>query len=783
MKILYAWALVASMLCIGCTSSSDRVLTVVPEGQTNSHPDSFHQLEKALQAARELRREAPAQEIEIQIAAGEYYLGQTLEIGPELSGIRLTTKDKGQVVVKGAKRLEARWEPFEGGLWKAKVNTSQGFDQLVINGEVQVLARYPNIDAQQNHWNGSAADAIAPERIKHWKQPQGGILHVLHGAEWGGFHYQITGLDEKGAPVLAGGHQNNRPWNLHKNYRMVENIREELDSPGEWYFDQEEKTVYFWPPEGLDLTSAKTEVSHLKQLINIKGSRDNPVKGVSISGIVFEQSQRTLFEKYEPLLRSDWMVYRGGAITLSGAENCSIEQNTFRNLGGNVIFVDGYNRDIRIVGNHIYQCGATAIAFVGDPSAVRSPSFQYKEFVPWEEMDTLKGPKNTLYPENCLAENNLIHDIGTIEKQVAGVQISMAAKISVIHNSIYDIPRAGINISEGTWGGHDIAYNDVFNTVLETGDHGAFNSWGRDRFWHPNRKVMDSLVARHPGMPAWDAIYTTTIRNNRFRCDHGWDIDLDDGSSNYHIYNNLCLSGGLKLREGFHRVVENNILVNNGFHPHVWFKQSNDIFRANIVMTSHQDIALQAWGKEVDYNFFTSENALKLSQKGTVGQHSQAGDPKFVAASQGDFRVGEQSSALEVGFQNFSMDSFGVQLPLLKKMAKSPAIPQLFFELEEKTSVQAEWLGATLKNVETLAERSAAGLSGENGVLILAIEEGSLMATAGLQKGDVLLGLDGKEVNNMAELLNQFQGNKWKEHLQVKYYRNQQTATTDLKLK
>ena len=31
-------------------------------------------------------------------------------------------------------------------------------------------------------------------------------------------------------------------------------------------------------------------------------------------------------------------------------------------------------------------------------------------------------------------------------------------------------------------------------------------------------------------MPLWDAMHTTIIRNNRFRCDHGWDIDLDDGS-------------------------------------------------------------------------------------------------------------------------------------------------------------------------------------------------------------------------------------------------------------
>ncbi len=63
------------------------------------------------------------------------------------------------------------------------------------------------------------------------------------------------------------------------------------------------------------------------------------------------------------------------------------------------------------------------------------------------------------------------------------------------------------------------------------------------------------------------------IRNSRWRCDHGWDVDLDDGSSNYEIYNNLFLNGGLKLREGFHRRVWNNITVNNALHPHVWYDE------------------------------------------------------------------------------------------------------------------------------------------------------------------------------------------------------------------
>ena len=43
-------------------------------------------------------------------------------------------------------------------------------------------------------------------------------------------------------------------------------------------------------------------------------------------------------EEYEPLLRSDWTIYRGGALFLEGAEAISITNCEFVNLGGNAIF-------------------------------------------------------------------------------------------------------------------------------------------------------------------------------------------------------------------------------------------------------------------------------------------------------------------------------------------------------------------------------------------------------------------------------------------------------------
>jgi len=364
------------------------------------------------------------------------------------------------------------------------------------------------------------------------------------------------------------------------------------------------------------------------------------------------------------------------------------------------------------------------------------------------------------------------------------VQLSMTMNITVSHNSIYDVPRAGINVSEGTWGGHIIEFNDVFNTVLESSDHGAFNSWGRDRFWHPNRNTMDNIMANHPKMPYLDAINTTIIRNNRMRCDHGWDIDLDDGSSNYHLYNNLCLNGGIKLREGFYRTVENNIMVNNGFHPHVWFKNSGDVFRRNIMMTDYKDIRLLGWGKEVDYNLFPDKAALEKARANRTDLHSTFGDPQFGDPVQGNFTVSPQSAAIEIGFINFTMDDFGVQKPALKRLAKTPAIPSLVFPAGSENEVKnTEWLGANLKNIETMGERSAAGLNETSGVLITSIKQHSPGTKAGLMEGDVIIQCEDKKVNNITDLLSTVQGNNWKGKINLKIIRNQVEKAIVMKTK
>ena len=758
---------------------------VSPKGSDNN-PGSIAKPFATIDAALSNVASAKEKKVVIQLREGVYRPAETIKITTGLLAgheLTITSYQTEKVIISGAKEIHPQWTSWKGPIMKANVGTGLSFDRLLCNGRSLPMARYPNYDSSQKIFNGTAPDAVSKERVKNWKDPAGGYIHVLHEGMWGSFDYRIVGKYSDDSLQLEGGWQNNRPAPWHKLYRFVENIFEELDAPGEWYYNRQEGTLYLYPPKNINIKTASFERSDVNEIITIKGDEKQPVQNVIINGIQFTGTNRTFMLTKEPLLRSDWTIYRGGAVLIDGTKNIQITNCIFNELGGNAIFVSNYNDSTYIAHNNIHTIGANAIAFVGDPNAVRSPSFRYEQFIPVAEIDKTPGPKGNDFPQNCKVYDNLIHDIGTIEKQVAGIEISMSMDIQVSHNTIYNVPRSGINIGDGCWGGNIIEFNDVFNTVLETGDHGAFNSWGRDRFWLPDIKKVDSIVQLYPTLPLLDVIKPNILRNNRFYCAHGWDIDLDDGSGNYHIYDNVCLNGGLKLREGYNRIVENNVIVNNTFHPHVWYRNSMDVFRHNIVMSDYAPIMVDYWGKEIDSNFFLQKPSLIAAQQNGTDQHSDFGDPNFIDAKAGNYNIKPGSKALKTGFKNFPVNDFGVISPVLKKQATRPVIADIKIINNNKEGAKTEWLGATIKNVETLGEQSAAGLPDKTGVLVLRVATGSLAEKSGLKQGDVIRKIDTKTISNVGEMLTNLQVQFWLSQAPATIMRNQKEEEVTLHLK
>lgn len=777
-----AWA--AGCLCC-CLQLNGQVIYVSTRGNdkwNGSEKKPVASLVRAQELARAYGRDTS---VEIVFEDGIYYLPGTVQFTGQDSKdypatVTLRARHEGKAVISGGQQIRLDWKQEAGNIYVASVPAGMDIDQLYVAGLRQPMARFPNAQPgkQRNVYDtwvldhqaqpNPEMDPLQPERIALWKNPEGGYVHAMHTALWGDMHWEIKGKNEDGTLQLEGGWQNNRPSGMHPLYRFVENIKEELDVPGEWYYDRSESKLYYMPLPEIDLDEAKVEIVRLKHLIEFNGTKENPVRGIHLQGLTFKHTARTFMENKEQLLRSDWTMYRGGAIVFNGAEECSVENCEFDHLGGNTIFVNNYNRYLTVRGCYIHHSGANGIVFVGDPDMVRSPLFRYGN-QNYETMDMTPGPLGDNYPQDCWVDDCLITMTGRDEKQTAPVQISMSQRIRVSHCSIYDVPRAGININEGTFGGHIIEFCDVFNTVLETGDHGSFNSWGRDRFWTPDVVTISDQVALHPDMQYWDVLEPNVLRYNRWRCDHGWDVDLDDGSSFYRIYCNLLLNGGLKMREGYDRVATNNIILNNSLHPHVWVRNSDDVFKHNIVFTAYQPAVMNSalgesdrWGKELDYNLFaTGQAAMRKFAAHGADAHSVSADPLFVNLGQGDFRVRPESPAFKIGFRNFDMTDFGVKSEKLKKLARTPDIPEIVLQIQDEVSAEYTWLGAVLKEVKG-EELSAYGAKFSQASMALdRVPAESEAYKLGLRSGDLLLSFGGKEISTAAsfkQLLEEYAG-------------------------
>jgi hypothetical protein len=257
---------------------------------------SFSKPLRTLRAALGKVATSKQSKVSIQLRAGKYYHDKTIEITPPLLNnhqLEIASYNNEKVIISGAEKINTQWKTWKGNILKAFIGKGLSIDRLFCNGTTLPMARYPNFDSSKSIFNGTASDAISPERVKKWDNPIGGYVHVLHQGMWGSFHYRISGKDSNDSLQLEGGWQNNRPAPWHKSYRFVENIFEELDAPNEWFYNSDEGFLYLYPPKDVNMKTALFEKSQLNEIITIKGTEQQPVQDVSIAGIYFSETNRT----------------------------------------------------------------------------------------------------------------------------------------------------------------------------------------------------------------------------------------------------------------------------------------------------------------------------------------------------------------------------------------------------------------------------------------------------------------------------------------------------------
>jgi len=159
---------------------------------------------------------------------------------------------------------------------------------------------------------------------------------------------------------------------------------------------------------------------------------------------------------------------------------------------------------------------------------------------------------------------------------------------------------------------------------------------------------------------------------------------------------------------------------------------------------------------------------LKQWQKKGFDKHSVFADPLFVDADNGNYHVKPQSPALQLGFKNFDINKFGVikpafQFEVSKESRHFKPAPTEAEPVSTRSPDLVSWLGATVKNLIGEAEKSAAGLGAETGILFVEVPADSEAAKSGFQTGDVLLKMAGEPVHsirNFNRILKQYSGTR-----------------------
>jgi len=332
----------------------------------------------------------------------------------------------------------------------------------------------------------------------------------------------------------AGGHQGGEGEDQGGEF-FVENVLEELDAANEFYFDSEHSLLYFYPNSTAKPDSTVV-VPMLDVLISITGTQEEPVSGVTLSGLEFTATRPTYLDARTNPSGGDWSLERSGALRLEGTEDISIDGNTFQRLDSNAISINGYSQRTSISKNEFVWLGQSAIAS-------------------WGEIGMDNDGTAGNFPRYTSVTGNLVHEIGHLQKQSSFYFQAITAEATVSDNIVYNIPRAGINFNDGFGGGAEVNNNLLFNTCRESGDHGAFNSWDRLPYI---TTVADGVTKTT--VPAMNDVHNNFIVAN-YAADGGC-LDNDDGSAYYSIHHNFCVFGGHKQNfDGHDKHASNNVYV------------------------------------------------------------------------------------------------------------------------------------------------------------------------------------------------------------------------------
>lgn len=362
--------------------------------------------------------------------------------GNDGNTITFTNYRADEVTVDGTDILDLSWSVHSGNIYKA--TTTKEFDQLFVDGEMMVEARWPNITEPGGIFNNSS-----------WATVGSGSLGTLTdtaisgtGINWVGaygafnlsqqMHTWIRKVKTHNSNTITYDTNGidlglNASWDDDRYYLFGK--LDALDIAGEWFLDTDSNTVYLWTKDGDSPANHTIEIKQRDYSFDADPNTDYiEISGLNFFGCEFRFQENCHYITvddchllYPNFSRTIPTMYAGGSAQNSNrniaghhitVKNCSIAYSLISAIflkGSYITFENNFVHDALWNGSNTF---AAVLILSGDAD----PNFSYAD-------------------GNSLVSNNTIYNVGNV-----GIKVKQ--KNSLVQYN--DISRGGLNAKDTT---------------------------------------------------------------------------------------------------------------------------------------------------------------------------------------------------------------------------------------------------------------------------------------------------------------------------------------------
>jgi hypothetical protein len=735
-RLAWAWG-VAALCAVGVAGAA--TVYVAPDGKAGgagTQKEPLASLEGARERVRQLRQEGVREPVTVEFADGEYVLTAPVAFGPEDSGspeapVTYTAAKGGKPVFCGGRRLP----PFEvgaDGVWRTRVEPGFRFEQLYVNGQRATRARSPNafyyyMQAPSPYGidplTGKPADLsrraffaakpdIAPLADKSRAELSNVVVTVYH--SWEVSHARVQAVEPESGRVVVTG---STPWPFFRwmpylpRYH-IENFKEALDAPGEWFLDRDGTLSYLpLPGEKSGKTAAVAPVTDAFLRFAGDALKGQWVSDLTFSGLAFEYAAYGLPANGQG--DGQAAVTQPAAVELDGARRVAFRDCAFAHIGAHGVWFRKGCRESVLARCQVVDLGAGAVR-VGDSKWSQA-----------ELPDKLTG--------QITVDNNILQEGGRFFRGATGVWIGHASDVRVTHNDIADFFYTGISMG-WTWG------------YKETATHR--NTLSHNHIHHLGWGVLSDMGGIYTLGRSDGTVLAGNHIHDVYSYDYtgrgGWGLYTDEGSAQMVFENNLVhhtKTGNIHQHYGQENVFRNNILAcsMNGQIQRSRIEEHTTVIITNNIIYWDNDSAAFWRGHAGSYGTVTDVvvnantywnpngiasnafNGVSWQAWQALGQDadSQIADPRFKDPANGDFRFKWFSPAVRAGFRPFDTEAAGVYgTRAWRKRASAkryPAVtfapvPERYVVRRLKEDFDALPLKAPFPNVTSHVEKKGDGI-------------------------------------------------------------------------